>query len=406
MIKESIKNIVNKTAFLCCFVGLSNYVFASDEISPKDTAKQKEKGFTYNFGGKAQLRADTYKDLFSNNGEQETDYYLRKAELSLEGQFVPSLRYELKIKADYEGDVSARDAYIAYDLPHKSELVVGRFDPDFGLELTGSSSWTTANERSAIWDLVKNAGDGSDGHGIGLRTAHKHYFMSLGSFDFSNSQVVSARAVYMPINNRKQVLHLGYSVRNERYDMADTGVIRTDLGMWGVHVNDNGNSIRLARDSRAFGFDEDLAQVIEVAYAYGPFSLQAEYLDKHSTAARNAVDRDAKGNYIQVAYTLTGESRNYNTKNATFGKIKSKRDFGAWEIFYRHDKVETQGEIGMLSGRRTAGEANSRIAGVNWYACDYLKVSLNHIVGEAPLIPNDHGDEQGEAYSLQVQLKF
>jgi phosphate-selective porin OprO/OprP len=176
--------------------------------------------------------------------------------------------------------------------------------------------------------------------------------------------------------------------------------------MWGVHVNDNGNSIRLARDSGDSGFDDDLTQVIELAYARGPFSIQGEYLERKFNGAHHEEDRNAKGDYLQIAYTLTGETRNYNTKNATFGKIKPRGHYGAWEIFYRFDQLETNGEAGMLSHSRSHGEATSKVMGVNWYALDYLKISANYIDGNAPLIPNDIDDEKGKAVSLQVQFKF
>lgn len=392
---------LGKEITLLVLAGLSSLTLADES-----TKKQEPEGFTYKFGGKVQLRAESFEDVFTNNGDRETEYYVRRAELGVEGQIFKSLNYGVKLKSDYEGNVTLRDAYLSYDLPYKSELLAGRFDPDFGLELSGSSSWTTANERSSIWDLVKNAGDGSDGGGIALRTAHKHYVLSLGGFDFSNSKVINARAVYLPINDRQQVLHLGYSVRNANYDSVDYGVIRTDLGIWGVHVNDNGNSIRLARDSRGYGFDEDITQVAELAYMQGPFSIQGELLDRKFNGAQGDEDRDAKGGYIQVAYTLTGESRNYSTSSATFGKIKSTHKYGAWEIFYRHEKMEANGEDGLLSHSRNHGEANSSVVGVNWYALDYLKISADYIIGEAPLIPNDIGDEDGKAVSLQVQLKF
>lgn len=393
--------LISKMFVTSCLSLVCSYALAAD-----GKTKKEQDGFTYNLGAKIQLRSETYDGVFSNNGERETDYYVRRAEVSADGQFTTSLNYEVKARADYQGKLSLRDAYISYELPYKSEIVAGRFDPDFGLELSGSSSWTTANERSSIWDLVKNAGDGSDGEGLALRSAHKHYFLSAGGFRFSDNRVLNLRAAYIPLNNNEQTLHLGYSVRNAIYDNPDSGVIRTDLAMWGVHVNDNGNSVRLARDSRNSGFDDDTTQVLELAYARGPLSIQGEHLERKFNGAHHEEGRTAKGDYVQIAYTLTGEARNYNTKSATFGKIKPSGHYGAWEIFYRYDRLETNGEAGMLSQSRSHGEATSQVIGVNWYALDYLKISANYINGDAPLIPNDTDDEQGKAVSLQAQFKF
>lgn len=406
----SIKKQYSRTN-IYIFIVLIGYscLAISAELQPASTDgsyNKKEEGFTYKLGAKIQLRGETFDGLFSNDGERKSDYYLRRAEISVDGQLTRSLNYEVKLKADNNGDVKLKDAFMSYELPYKSEIIAGRFDPDFGLELTGSSSWTTANERSSIWDLVKNAGDGSDGEGFAVRSAHKHYFVSVGDFRFSDNNVLNLRAAYIPINSKDQTLHLGYSVRNATYDNPDGGVIHTDLSLWGVHVNDSGNTIRLARNSHYYGFDDDLTQVMEFAYARGPFSIQGEHLVRKFNGIQSQEERNAKGDYVQIAYTLTGEARDYNSKNATFGKIKSNGHYGAWEIFYRYDQLETNGEAGMLSHSRNHGEATSKVMGINWYLLDHLKISANYIDGNAPLIPNDVADEHGKALSLQAQVKF
>ena len=62
--------------------------------------------------------------------------------------------------------------------------------------------------------------------------------------------------------------------------------------------------------------------VAEAAVRYGPLFIQAETFQSHvnRTDANNV---QFHGHYGQIAYVLTGEARQYDFKNGSFGKVGS-----------------------------------------------------------------------------------
>lgn len=369
----------------------------------KDTAESEN--FTYDFNGKIRVRYDSFDNLYSNNGEQQNEGYLRRMDLGMNGTILQTMDYELDIKLDREGNASLKTAELDYKLPANISIALGRFDPDFGLELSTSSTWVTGIERSAIWDLAPYVGEGKDAQGISFRQHQKHYFVSLGAFDTPYGDMQDARLVYAPIQKKNHLLHFGYSYANINDPITD-GEIKSDLGVWSIGFSDNGNSTKLARAKTQGAFARDYSQALELAYMNGPFSLQAEYLQRELHGAGTQANRSAIGSYAQIAYSLTGESRDYSIDKAKFGRIKPQSSAGAWEIFYRKDWLETQSENGLLSQQGNQGNAEVDVLGVNWYSPSSWKVSANYLHGVTNNIDNDAGDTKGDAVSVQVQMRF
>lgn len=361
--------------------------------------------FSYEIGGKIRLRSETFSDLYSNDGTSEDENYLRRADLKLSGTLLQTMDYEFELKMDREGKTTLKTAELDYRFGNNLSLAAGRFDPDFGLELSGSSTWVTGIERSSIWDLAPYAGDGAEAKGIAIRHYQKHHFISAGGFSTPAGQVRDARIVYAPLQKKKTLLHFGYSYAEVISPDTD-GEIKSDLSIWSVGFSNNGNSTRLAKAADSGAFRKDYAQAFELAYMQGPLSLQGEYLQRELTGAGDQANRSATGSYAQIAYSLTGESRDYSIKNAKFGRIKPQGKYGAWEIFYRKDWLETRGESGMLSKKRSRGNAEVDVWGVNWYSPSLWKISANYLRGTTQAIGNDVDDVEGDGLTLQVQVKF
>lgn len=385
----------------------SSSVYANPNDKNQQTKTTDESQWlTYDFNGKIRGRYDLFDGLYSNDGTSESEAYLRRADFEVSGLFMQTLEYEFELKINNDGDVDVKTFTLGYQLPENLSIKLGRMDPDFGLELSGSSTWTTAIERSAMWDLSPDAGEGQDGEGILLRNTGKHHFVSVGAFDRGNFENLHARIVYAPLQKKNHLLHLGYSYANANGYESD-GRIKSDLSVWGLDISDNGNSTQLAREEKTLAFNDDRTGVIEFAYLYGPVSLQAEHLSRDLTGAGTQENRSAEGSYVQIAYTLTGESRSYSMDEARFGRIKPTRsDIGAWEIFYRKDWLETNGESGMLSRSRNSGNAEVDVFGINWYPDKHWRLSLNYLEGYAPDIPNDAEDDRGDAITAQIMFRF
>lgn len=400
--------------FIAAVVLLANSsAYANQDNKEKQNNKTQKTGtteelqwLTYDFDGRIRVRYDQFDDLYSNDGTSESETYLRRADFEVSGLFMQKLEYEFELKINNDGDVRIKTFTLGYQLPENLSIKLGRMDPDFGLELSGSSTWTTAIERSAIWDLSPDASEGQDGEGVLLRNMGKRYFVSIGAFDRGDFENLHARVVYAPIQKKRHLLHIGYSYANAN-GYESNGRIKSDLSVWGLDISDNGNSTQLAREEKSMAFNNDRTSIIEFAYMYGPFSLQAEHLFRQLTGLGTQENRSTQGTYAQIAYSITGESRSYSMDDARFGRIKPTRSgVGAWEIFYRKDWLDTNGEPGMLSHRRESGTAEVDVLGVNWYTDEHWRVSLNYIKGYAPEIPNDAGDDHGDAITAQAMFRF
>ena len=90
---------------------------------------------------------------------------------------------------------------------------------------------------------------------------------------------------------------------------------------------------------------------------------------------------------------------------------------GAWEVFYRYDDIKVEddnGGLDTISGLNI-DETTAKIhtLGVNWYANEAVKVSLNYLMSttddETVAVQKratDATDDDGKALSLRAQYVF
>jgi phosphate-selective porin OprO/OprP len=243
-----------------------------------------------------------------------------------------------------------------------------------------------------------------------------------GDDNGQSTKQINLRGVFAPMHEAGNVLHLGlnYAQRNaddEGYD----GRFRSRMGMRGIDTDGgteakNGNRAAFGgfNNADAGDFDKDIAWGVEAAWATGPFSLQGEYMQRTLEAGDNAdvtEDIEADGFYVQAAYTLTGEAREY--KLGKFDKIKpANKQIGAWEVFYRYDDftVEDDNGIGLTQGvaLREIGDVDGSThnLGVNWYANEAVRLSATYVKVETDGITNDAADDDGDGFVVRAQYVF
>lgn len=355
--------------------------------------------------GRLHLQHDSFDGVYSDDGARRTATYSRRARLGMSGRLSEKLKYVVDVDFKPGGDATLRTAALAWGGLPVGTVRAGRFDPDFGLEQAISSNWTTGIERSAIWDLAAEVADIGEGHGVQLDHAGRRLYGSLGAFRRIGSRGVVARAVFTPVVTDRRMIHLGVSLADERLD-GDDGRIRTRLGVRGVTEHADGHRVTLARSlagGAAFGAHRLIG--FEAAAAAGAFSVQAEAVQRRLSGGAPA--RVARGHYVQLAWTLTGEPRPYEIDGAKFGRIAPAHPRrGAWELFYRHDRLGVQGEPGLLGGTRDRSRAQAHVVGVNWYASRWLRWSANAVRGRTDQIVNPAGNAIGDAFSLRLQVVF
>lgn len=405
-----------------------------------------DKQYSFKLGGRIQADFDSFDGFYTANNETANEAYFRRAQLELGGNY-KDWRYQVNVDFGDKskgGSQKFDEATITYTGFAPINIRVGRFDPDFSLEKATSSKWVTAIERSAVLDLASWTTDHEDGMGIQVNGTTAGMFYGSASIQQQDSSAslededgkdvnsFFARGVVAPIVSETQVLHFGldYATRsygNERDGTKFGGNITSRLGVRGTTENSvNSGALTLApSDASAVagntstGFEDDDVIGLEFAYMQGPFSVQSEYLKRNLSGYGSNADREATGYNTQLAYTLTGESRAYKLDGGKFDAIKpTDKQYGAWEVFYRYDhlNVEDDGVMATVGGVQIdESEAKVHTVGVNWYANEAVKLSLNYLMTktdedtvklQSGRFASGSDDDDGKAISLRAQYVF
>ncbi|KRW68218.1 porin [Pseudomonas sp. TTU2014-105ASC] len=386
-----------------------------------------DKQFSFKVGGRLQADYSQFDGFYTVNGDSADAAYFRRAFIEIGGVAFTDWKYQFNYDLSHNAG-SSEDGYwdeasIQYSGFNPVNIKVGRFDPDFGLEKATSSKWVTAPERNAAYDLVDWANGHQNGLGIQVNgTAGPSLYGSVGlhakdqnDVDGDSVKQFNVRGVFAPMHEAGNVLHLG--VNFAQRDLDDVGGldtrIRSRLGMRGVSTsggNDagtNGNRLVLAgaNNQLAGSYGDDTAWGLEAAWAMGPLSIQGEYIKRELDADSSAnEDIEAKGYYAQIAYTLTGEARDY--KLGRFDAIKpSNKQTGAWEVFYRYDYIEGDDDsVGINAGSTVEGKVHN--VGLNWYANDNVRLTGAYVKAKVDNQENADGDDSGDGIVLRAQYVF
>jgi len=385
-----------------------------------------DKEFSFKVGGRIQADADSFDGFYTKNGNRADETYFRRARLEISGVAFTDWSYKFERNFNDSGTDDWNELSINYNGWKPVQVSVGRIKPTFGLEEAASSKWITAIERSAIYDLAPWVNSHENGEGIRLRTTLGDMFHGeVGAYrqdgnqdaDGQNNTSFVARGVFAPIVEDTQVLHFGLNFATREVAAGSRERIRPRLSVRGTSEDTvNGNRATFG-EAQLDGTDQVWGA--EAAYMTGPFSIQGEYMarsaDGNAVANGNDNDLQASGYNVQVAYTLTGESRGYKLNGGKFDKIKpSDKKLGAWEVFYRYDDITvdetavapTNAALLGLTANTAEASAQTHTVGVNWYANEAVKVSANYLTTSVDDIVNANGDDSGDAISLRAQYVF
>jgi len=386
-----------------------------------------DKEFSFKINGRLQADADSFDGFYTQNGERADETYFRRARLEISGVAFTDWGYTFN--RNFTNDSSNwHELAIHYNGWKPVQVSIGRINPTFGLEEAVSSKWITAIERSAIYDLAPWLNSHEDGEGVRLRATAGMFHGEVGGYrqsgnedaDGQNNTSFIARGVVAPIVESNQVLHFGLNYATREVEAGWEEEIESRLSVRGTTEDSvNGNRAVFGR-ANLDGTDQ--AWGLEAAYMIGPFSIQGEYLarnaDGDAAANGNSNDLEASGYNVQLAYTLTGESRSYKLDGGKFDKIKPEnKQIGAWEVFYRYDNItvdetaflpesEDETVVAGLTIDNAEASAKTHTIGVNWYANEAVKISANYLKTSVDDLANGNGDDDGDAISLRAQYVF
>jgi len=367
-------------------------LFASSSLATENL--RAEDGLPLNLSAYLMQDYDDYDGLYQEKSDEgDNNAEIRRAVLSIKPSFNKNWRSKLQINIDPEA-VDIKDAYIEYRGLNWANLIIGQDKEPFGLEKLTSSRNLLSIERSMISNSL------APGRSIGIslfgdqaiNQTKTNFLWQVGYFqpaaedessadDKGEVKALTGRLVWLPIRNSDQVLHLGLAASRRTYDDFS---FRLNERLE-VHSSDS----LLEGDS--FSADQQTLTGVEALWQRGPITASAEW-QYSKVKELGGPDHSYKGVYGQIAYRLTGESRQY--KGGVLGGLSPTADTGAWELTYRWSELELENE-GLV------GQTQS--LGVNYYFRDSVKLMTNYIKGDLRELGSD---EDGDAISLRLQFNF
>jgi phosphate-selective porin OprO/OprP len=333
----------------------------------------------------------------------------RRARLGAQGTVGEQVRWVAEF--DFAGgNVAFRDVYVAVtNLPVVRELRVGNFLEPFSLEGATSSNYMPFVERSAadVFDPAHHWGAGMFSYTDNERMTFQAGVFRSGSNntgnDITNSRDLqyTARVTALPwydpsAVNGPRLFQIG-GVISQQY--AKDNTITYNLGPQ--------SSLLTVSDNPGSPFEPTITIIasqqqlynVQTALVLGPLSFQAEW---------NAADIEQlkggpvffHGEYVQASYFLTGEHREYLTKEGWFGGVQVNSPFwcwkgdhalargpGAWEVTARFAYVNfTSPNLPPTNGLPSGSRDAEVTAGINWYLNDNTRFMFNW-VHAVPVVP-------------------
>ena len=351
---------------------------------------------------------------------------LRRARLGIEGTFFKATDYKFEYDFTRGNGLNAggiTDAYIRYNFSKPFSLKVGAFKEPFSLEEATSNRYLTFLERNmAVNTFVDNLNTYKVGiganysadrwlvassfqtEGVGGYNAYGNNALTANTGSAINpnggvnrnggggdtSWEVNTRVAGTPwMESKTKFLHVGtsgsYININNNYlgtgAYSNGGIIFAN----GIGANVDRSSIlntgNLTSGARSTGPQANHLTRFgaESALVYGPFSAQAEYLQTDISGNGYNQNESLNGYYGYATYFLTGESRNYRAKTASWDRLKPNSNFdlkggwGAWELAAGYDYMT------LNSGVIKGGRASTFKSGINWYPNSHVRVMANWV---------------------------
>jgi phosphate-selective porin OprO/OprP len=118
----------------------------------------------------------------------------------------------------------------------------------------------------------------------------------------------------------------------------------------------------------------------EVAWVFGPLSLQGEYMHAFVDQVHNA-NTNFGGFYAQASYFITpGDNRAYRTEEGAFARVMPVNNFsidgqhwGAWEVAARFSRLD------LGSHNIEGGTEDDVTGGINWYLNPVARITINYV---------------------------
>lgn len=370
-------------------------------------------------------------------GNAENTAMFRAARLMLRGDAFYNTAYQIELDfaqgASYNaGTMYFKDTFITLqELPLAGNMMVGHYKEPVGLEQRTSDNYVTFLERSLPDCLTpsRNMGvsffDWSENERmtwmVGTFAVVPENPPSMISDDGPVS--IGARFTYLPwydeATEGRGLVHLGLGTRYQNSEGTSRFYTRPEVGAFSTS---NGSfSSTYVADTGNFSTTGYATLVPEFLYVYGPFSLQAEWMNVFTDGYGAIGNANLNGYYVAASYFLTGEHRRYLTKQGLPDRVKPLENFfrvrtcdgtvatgmGAWELVYRYSTLDLNDFGAGVRG----GQVFDHTLGVNWYWNPYTRVMFDYVHSTSELAAGSYNHAGGgggteNIFETRFQIDF
>jgi len=387
-------------------------------------------------------------------GNAQNGFGFRRARLAVYGDVAENTRYQVEMDFATAGRPSFFDTYIDQtNLPYVGTFRVGQYCQPFSLDaLTGFRNLTflerslpflafvpfrrlggqisdTSEDEMTQWAFsvfrtgaYKNAPLGDNRYGTDLGDA--------GGISFSTRVT---HLMHYAGDESLWAIGGSYNYSLLGADTAEGSTTRTPF--YQTRVLPEFGPLGYSEDSQPFGFAYNATPSfidsgrypakqfnlvgLETAWQNGPVSAQAEWM---ATVVDSMVGNIFyNGAYVQLAYRLTGEHRQYNKNNGTLTRLVPYHNFyslkdggitgwGAWEVAGRLSYVDIRNPESLnghyLNGTSDAGTGTlaHTTLGVTWFINTHTKIQGNWIYS---MLDNVHtGRSNANLFLTRFQVDF
>ncbi len=313
---------------------------------------------------------------------------IRRARIALSGTFYKDFDY--MIEPDFASDsIAVKDLFLLYHgFKAPLELTVGHQKHGMSMEIQESSNDIMFTERSLVSALTlpyfdRAIGINMKGYGDNWHVEGGFYGESMknGKANTTEGEGFGIRGTVTPILEKDRLIHFGanYGYRKlgkfsaSGYDVHSSG----SAPSFGFSTTNN-SQLSLVKVT-VNNLKSVQTGILEFSAMYGPLSFQSEFA-KTSAERDGASNLDFNAYYMQIGYTLTGESRTYKGSDGEFKRLKPNNNFslekggwGAWELAGRYDKLDVE-------DKNVAGGAVAKrgTLALNWYLNEDVRLMAEY----------------------------
>jgi len=183
----------------------------------------------------------------------------------------------------------------------------------------------------------------------------------------------AGRLVCRPLHSGSSIIHLGFSAALQKPEVPETGRPADAFRFCSRAETDV--SQKMFVDTGDILHSKMLTLLnFEAAASYGPLMLQSEYTIAEIDRKNIRQYVSQKGGYLSGAWLISGESHQYNSKQAEFAGIIPAKSSGAFELAARYSYIN----LNDLDAGIFGGQAENYTIGLNYYVNSNVRIMLNY----------------------------